>query len=156
MADGYHVGVDIGGTFTDIVAVSTAGQTYRANSPTTQRDYNQATAGQVRDAARTLLDEHGSEAVAVWFLWPVADPAHEEEAKRIVSEAYPGLFVSIASEVFPVAREYERLVTTVFNAFTSKGVAEYVGALEAKLSELGCAVRPALMQAVGGLLSPDE
>ncbi len=256
--DGYHVGVDIGGTFTDLVAVSTGGDTYRAKSPTTPDDYSRGiadglgvlaqacgtglaelmgatklfingttvvtnaiaelkgrnvgvivTAGfgdtlriarsartndrdlhtqtpppdivnrtnmvevderinfagqeivklhadQVRDAARKLVEEQGCDAVAICFLWSFADPGHEQEAKRIVSELYPDLFVSISSEVFPVAREYERLVTTVFNAFTSKGVAEYVGALEGKLSELGCAVRPALMQSVGGLLSPEE
>ncbi|HEV3129350.1 MAG TPA: hydantoinase/oxoprolinase N-terminal domain-containing protein, partial [Solirubrobacteraceae bacterium] len=43
-SDGYHVGVDIGGTFTDLVAVSTAGQTYRAKSPTTPDDYSQGIA----------------------------------------------------------------------------------------------------------------
>jgi N-methylhydantoinase A len=258
MTDGYHVGVDIGGTFTDLVAVSTAGQTFRAKSPTTPDDYSRGiadglevlaqtsgvelgelmaqtklfingttvvtnaiaelkgrdvgvivTAGfgdtlriarsartndrdlhtqtpppdivkrtnvvevdervnfagqeivalngdQVRNGARKLVEEHGCDAIAICFLWSFANPSHEQEAKRIVSELYPELFVSVSSDVFPVAREYERLVTTVFNAFTSKGVAEYVGALEGKLSELGCAVRPALMQSVGGLLSPEE
>ncbi|HUZ28494.1 MAG TPA: hydantoinase/oxoprolinase family protein [Solirubrobacteraceae bacterium] len=257
-SDSYHVGVDIGGTFTDLVAVSTAGQTYRAKSPTTPDDYSQGiadgldvlaqasglelselmgatdlfingttvvtnaiaelkgrhvgviiTAGfgdtlriarsartndrdlhtqtpppdivrrtdvlevderidfagreivalnadQVRQAAQTLVDQHGCDAIAICFLWSFANPAHEQEAKQIVSQRYPDVFVSVSSDVFPVAREYERLVTTVFNAFTSKGVAEYVGALEGRLSELGCAVRPALMQSVGGLLSPEE
>lgn len=252
------MGVDIGGTFTDLVAVSTGGQTYRAKSPTTPDDYSRGiadglavlaqasgvelrelmaqtklfingttvvtnaiaelkgrnvgvivTAGfgdtlriarsartndrdlhtqtpppdivkrtnvievderidfagreivklssdQVSEAAKTLVEEQGCDAIAICFLWSFANPAHEQQAKQIVSELYPELFVSISSEVFPVAREYERLVTTVFNAFTSEGVAEYVGALEEKLSELGCAVRPALMQSVGGLLSPEE
>lgn len=258
MADGYHVGVDIGGTFTDLVAVSTSGQTFRAKSPTTPDDYSRGiadglevlaeasgvglaelmaqtklfingttvvtnaiaelkgrdvgvmiTAGfsdtlriarsartndrdlhtqspppdivkrtnvieidervnfagqeiaalnadQVREGARQLVEQNGCDAIAICFLWSFANPGHEQEAKRIVTERYPDLFVSVSSDVFPVAREYERLVTTVFNAFTSKGVAEYVGALEGKLSELGCAVRPALMQSVGGLLSPEE
>lgn len=261
MADpnnGFHVGVDIGGTFTDLVAVSTGGDTYRAKSFSTPVDYSRGiaeglgalaqacgvelsqlmsqtklfingttvvtnaiaelkgrnvgvmvTAGfgdtlriarsartndrdlhtqtpppdivnrtnvvevderinfagqeivalnahQVREGARKLVDEHGCDAIAICFLWSFANPGHEQEAKQIVTEAYPGLFVSVSSEVFPVAREYERLVTTVFNAFTSKGVAEYVSALEGKLAELGCAVRPALMQSVGGLLTPEE
>jgi N-methylhydantoinase A len=257
-SEGYHLGVDIGGTFTDLVAVAGDGRTFRAKSPTTPDDYSRGiasglsllaragavelselmaatrlfingttvvtnsiaelrgrrvgvivTAGfgdtlriarsartndldlhtqtpppdivdrrnvvevdervdfagteiveldraQLRDAARTLVDERGCDAVAICFLWSFANPAHERQAKQIVSELYPDLFVSISSEVFPVAREYERLVTTVFNAFTSKGVAEYVAALEGKLSELGCAVRPNLMQSVGGLLSPEE
>lgn len=256
--EGYHVGVDIGGTFTDLVAVSSDGATYRAKSPTTPEDYSRGiaeglellaracevqleelmgatrlfingttvvtnaiaelkgrevgvivTAGfadtlriarsartndrdlhtqtpppdivkranvievdervdfagteivaldedQVTAAARTLVENRGCDALAICFLWSFANPEHEERALAIVSELYPDLFVSISSRVFPVAREYERLVTTVFNAFTSRGVAEYVGALEGKLSDLGCAVRPSLMQSVGGLLSPEE
>src|SRR5205807_8264093 len=59
-------------------------------------------------------------------------------------------------DVFPVAREYERLVTTVFNAFASGGVARYVSDLEARLAELGCAAAPSVMQSIGGLISPDE
>jgi N-methylhydantoinase A len=111
---------------------------------------------QVRAAARELVDGHGCDALAVCFLWSFINPAHEREAKQAIAELYPELFVSISCEVFPVAREYERLVTTVFNSFTSAGVAEYVSTLEGKLTELGCAARPSLMQSVGGLLSPEE
>ena len=42
--DGFHVGVDIGGTFTDLVAVSTGGDTFRAKSPTTPDDYSRGIA----------------------------------------------------------------------------------------------------------------
>jgi N-methylhydantoinase A len=110
----------------------------------------------VRRAIATLVDEQGCEALAVCLLWSFVNPAHEERIKAIANELHPDLFVSISSEVRPVAREYERLVTTAFNSYTSRGVAEYVGALERHLEELGCSAKPSLMQAVGGLLSPDE
>jgi N-methylhydantoinase A len=36
---GYHVGVDIGGTFTDLVTVAENRETYRAKALTTPADY---------------------------------------------------------------------------------------------------------------------
>ena len=111
---------------------------------------------QVIAAIKTLIEDEGCEALAVCLLWSFANPAHERWIKETVAESHPEVFISISSEVRPVAREYERLVTTVFNSFTSAGVAEYITALENQLQALGCAARPSLMQSVGGLLSPDE
>src|SRR5439155_17681752 len=39
MMFGYHIGVDIGGTFTDAVAIDEGGRLYRAKAPTTPADY---------------------------------------------------------------------------------------------------------------------
>jgi N-methylhydantoinase A len=110
---------------------------------------------QVRAAADELV-ARGCEAIAICFLWSFANVDHERAAAAAVEEAHPGLFVSSSNQVFPVAREYERLTTTVFNAFTSGGVDDYLDKLEGKLAELGCNVGPSMMQSVGGLLSPAE
>ena len=110
---------------------------------------------QVRAAAAQLVAS-GCDGIAICFLWSFVNPAHERRAREIVAGAHPDVFLSVSSDVFPVAREYERLVTTVFNAFASKGATEYVTNLEAELQKLGCASEPALMQSVGGVLSPQE
>jgi N-methylhydantoinase A len=110
---------------------------------------------QVRAGADKLV-RSGCEAIAICFLWSFANTDHERAASAAITEDHPDVFISASNQVFPVAREYERLTTTVFNAFTSGGVDEYLDKLEGKLVELGCNVGPSMMQSVGGLLSPEE
>jgi N-methylhydantoinase A len=111
---------------------------------------------QVLAAARHLVEGRGCEAIAICFLWSFINPAHEGRARDLVATAHPSVFVTASSDVFPVAREYERLVTTVFNGFASAGVASYLSDLERRLHELGCPVAPSIMQSIGGLVSPEE
>lgn len=112
--------------------------------------------GQVREALRLLVDGHGCEAIAVCFLWSFLNPSHEERVLAIARDLYPNLFVSISSRVFPVAREYERMVTTVFNSYASAGIEGYVTLLEQELQDAGLGVEVGMMQSIGGLLSNAE
>jgi N-methylhydantoinase A len=65
--------------------------------------------------------------VAVCFLHSYANPRHEKIAGRILKGA------SLSSEVLPEYREYERLSTTVLNAYVGPVMERYVGALEKKI-----------------------
>ena len=82
----------------------------------------------VRSAARALR-EAGVEAVAVCFLYAFLDPAHEAAALRIVAEEFPEAFVCASHEVAPEFREYERLSTTVVNAYLGPIMASISAAL---------------------------
>jgi len=86
--------------------------------------------------AYTLLDEigHGVRRIA-----------------EIVKAAYPSLFVSLASEICPEVREYDRQSTTVANAYVQPLIARYLAALEARLAESGFAC-PCLLMTSGGSL----
>src|SRR6478735_6056803 len=55
-------------------------------------------ADEVRTAVRQLVDD-GIEAVAVCFLHAYANPAHEQAARALIAKEFPGLFVSLSSEV---------------------------------------------------------
>src|SRR5271166_3590666 len=79
----------------------------------------------VRNAVRVLRDT-GAEAVAICFLYSFLDSAHEEAARRIVSEEFPEAFVCASHEVAPEFREYERLSTTVVNAYLGPIMAFYI------------------------------
>lgn len=60
----------------------------------------------------------GAQACAVCLLFAFVNPEHEQAiAKALEVEDIPGLYVSLSSEVQPEFREYERLSTTVLNAY---------------------------------------
>ncbi len=73
----------------------------------------------VREAVRAFRHA-GVEAVAVCFLYSFLDTAHEAAARRIVCEEFPEAFVCSFHEVAPEFREYERLSTTVVNAYLGR------------------------------------
>ena len=100
------------------------------------------------------LAADGSEAVAVCFLHSYANPAHEQAVGRLLKERLPGHYVSLSHEVFREFREYERMSTTVVNAYIGPRVGGYVRGLEARLKEIGFRGDLAIMQSNGGVMTP--
>ncbi|NKJ44411.1 hydantoinase/oxoprolinase family protein [Novosphingobium sp. SG720] len=108
----------------------------------------------VREAAATFRAE-GIRAVAVAFLHAYANPAHEQQAARILAEEMPGVSLSLSSEVSPEMREYERFSTTVANAYVQPIVDAYLRRLETRLADMGFACPLYLMLSSGGLTTVD-
>ena len=77
-------------------------------------------------AAAKLLKAENVEAVAVCFLYSFVDPAHEKMVRRVLEEELPGTFVTCSHEVCPEFREFERLSTTVVNAFLGPVITRYL------------------------------
>ncbi|HEV7455983.1 MAG TPA: hydantoinase/oxoprolinase family protein [Roseococcus sp.] len=98
-----------------------------------------------------FLKSEGIEALAVGFLHAFVNPAHEQRAAEILRAELPGVPVSLASEVSPEMREWERFSTTVANAYVQPLMASYLGRLEAGLREMGVAAPLFLMLSGGGL-----
>lgn len=98
-----------------------------------------------------LIEKHAIEAVAVGLLHAYANPAHEERVREIVAQAFPGLAISLASEVCPEIREYERQSTTCANAYVQPKMAGYLTALAEALEERGFRCPFFLMTSGGGL-----
>jgi N-methylhydantoinase A len=105
----------------------------------------------VRKAARALR-EAGVAAVAICFLYSFLDSRHEEAAKRVVAEEFPEAFVSASCEVAPEFREFERLSTTVVNAYLGPAMARYLAGIESRLAGLGVRVPPHITQSNGGVI----
>ncbi|MCW3784452.1 hydantoinase/oxoprolinase family protein [Defluviimonas salinarum] len=95
------------------------------------------------------IDATDAGAVAICLLHAYANPAHEQRLRALIAEARPHLAVSISSEVSPEAREFDRLCTTVANAYIQPLMARYLAAFEARFAAegLGC---PILMMTAGG------
>jgi N-methylhydantoinase A len=97
----------------------------------------------------------GAEACAVCLLFSFINPAHEQEV-AVALRDIPGLDVSLSSEVQPEFREYERLSTTVLNAYLQPIIARYLGHLERELGKDLPAAVIGINQSSGGLMSIDR
>jgi len=106
----------------------------------------------VRALVPALLDA-GVEAVAICFLHSYRRPGHEEEALRILAGALPDVFICASADVLPEFREFERLSTTVINAFVGPRMARYCGKLGQDVAALGIAPEPLTFHSNGGLMS---
>lgn len=91
---------------------------------------------EVVEACRLFRKEEVT-AVAVCTLFSFLNDAHERAIRRIVERELPGVFVSISSEVLPQIREYERMSTTVANAYVGPKLTVYLSNLERKLKADG-------------------
>ena len=93
------------------------------------------------------------ESVAVGFLHAYANPAHEELARDVLAEALPSLSITLASEVCPEIREFERFSTACANAYVRPLMASYLADLQERLAAMGANCPFLLMTSGGGLAS---
>ena len=105
----------------------------------------------LREIAAALARE-AIGAVAVCYLHSYANPAHEEATRAILEDALPGVFVSPSHEVVPEYREFERLTTTVLNAFIGPLLDRYLEVLEKALRRGNEGARLYIMASSGGVM----
>ena len=108
----------------------------------------------VRREVRELMDD-GVEALAVCFLHAYRNPIHERAVRDLLHAEFPGLPVSISSDVHPQINEYERTSTTAANAYVQPLMSAYVRRLDRVLRERGFRGRFHLIQSSGGLTAPE-
>ena len=107
---------------------------------------------EIREQVRKLK-ELDIDAVSVCFLYSYLRPEHEALVRQVLDEELPGVFLSISNEVLPEFREFERLSTTVINAFIGPTMANYLGRLRESLEAEGLGTVPKVTQSNGGVLS---
>jgi N-methylhydantoinase A len=109
----------------------------------------------VRQAVRVLRGA-GVKAVAICFLYAFLDATHEAAARHIVMQEFPEAFVCASHQVAPEFREYERLSTTVVNAYLGPVMAFYIHGVAERLTALGVTTTPYLTQSNGGVIGFDQ
>jgi N-methylhydantoinase A len=109
----------------------------------------------VEAAVATAVDE-GCAAIAIGFLHSYANPAHEQQAKRIVERCAPDLHVVCSSDVLPTLGEFERFSTTVVSAYVGRAVSTYLRELEGKLRESGFGGSLLIMLSSGLMQTVDQ
>jgi N-methylhydantoinase A len=93
----------------------------------------------------------GCTSLAIAFLHAYANPAHEQQAAEIARARQPQLALSLSSEIAPEIREYERVSTTVANAYVKPLAERYLAALSEELRRIGIGAPLLLMLSNGGL-----
>ena len=101
--------------------------------------------------AITALAKARVEAVAVCYFHAYRDGGHERLTRAALARALPGAYVSLSSEVLPQIKEYERVCTTVVNAYVGPILSEYLVRLERRLRTAGYRSHVLVMQSHGGV-----
>ena len=87
------------------------------------------------DAAIATIKQSGATSVAICYLHAYRNPAHEIATEQRLRAALPDVFISRSSDVLPQIKEFERVSTTVVNAYVGPTVRRYLTNLERRLGE---------------------
>ncbi|HJF34203.1 MAG TPA: hydantoinase/oxoprolinase family protein [Sporosarcina psychrophila] len=92
------------------------------------------------------------DAVAVCFLHSYKNPKHEQEIRDAIEKELD-IPVSLSSEIAREWREYERVSTTIINAYIAPIVKKYLNILEQQMVENGFDKDIYIMQSNGGVMT---
>ncbi|MFY2822884.1 hydantoinase/oxoprolinase family protein [Ruegeria sp. MALMAid1280] len=94
-------------------------------------------------------------AVAICLLHAYANPAHELALRELLAQHMPDLVISLSHEVSPEAREFDRLCTTIANAYVQPLMAGYLQDFETRFRQMGLTCPILMMTAGGGMTTLD-
>ena len=77
------------------------------------------------------------EAIAIGLLHCYINPSHENRIANIIASVIPNIPTSLSSKISPEIREYDRISTTVANAYVLPLMRGYLDSLEAFLKSSG-------------------
>ena len=93
------------------------------------------------------------EAVAVCLLHAYVNDAHEKQIAAAVKKRFPRLAISLSSGIAREIREYERMSTTVANAYVQPLMTEYLNRLDQRVHALAPGAPLKIMVSSGGFTS---
>src|SRR5215510_1401787 len=107
-------------------------------------------------AAIATLARENVEAIAVCYLHSWRDASHERASAEAIRAAMPKVYVALSSDVLPQIKEYDRVCTTVVNAYVGPALERYLTRLAARLSEAGFKGPVLIIQSHGGVATIAE
>ncbi len=102
-------------------------------------------------AAIQTLKAEQVEAVAICTLHAWRDATHERAMADAVRAALPNVYVCLSSDVLPQIKEYDRVCTTVVNAYVGPALQRYLTRLESRLREAAYPGPVLIIQSHGGV-----
>ena len=109
-------------------------------------------ADEVKAAAQRLL-ENGAKSVCIFFINSYANQENEHAAAAAVRSVWPTPHVTMASDILPEIREFERSSTSSLNAYLQPPVGDYLERLETGLENGGLDGNVLIVQSNGGVMS---
>ena len=97
------------------------------------------------------LNKSNIESVGICFLHSYKNNSHENTVKEIIKSKLSNLCVSVSNEVSPGIREYERISTTLCNAYVQPLVSNYLNKLVVEQKKLNITNELSLMLSSGGI-----
>ena len=107
---------------------------------------------EVENCAKILM-ENGCSAVCLFFINGYANSENEKRAAKVLRSIWPNNHVSIATEILPEIREFERCSTATLNAYLQPPVANYLERLETRISNEKKKSEILIVQSNGGVMS---
>ncbi|MDD9908192.1 MAG: hydantoinase/oxoprolinase family protein [Ahrensia sp.] len=95
------------------------------------------------------LEKIDAQTIAICLLHAYANPTHERHLRDVLKSRRPDLDVSLSCEVSPEAREFDRLCTTVANAYIQPLMSGYLRSFAERFAKEGL-ICPILMMTAGG------
>ena len=103
------------------------------------------------DRAIQKLKREKVDAVAVCYLHSWRDAQHERQSAEALKKALPGVYISLSSEVYPQIKEFERVSTTLVNAYVGPVLSRYLQRLGGRHAEAGYEGPILIIQSQGGV-----
>ncbi len=108
------------------------------------------------DRAIAHLKRDAVEAVAICYLHCWRDDAHERMTAEAVKAAMPDVYISLSSAVLRQIKEYDRVCTTVVNAYVGPALERYLTRLEVRLRDADYQGPVLIIQSHGGVATIAE
>ena len=109
----------------------------------------------VRDAI-SKVKRLGGEAIVISLLHSYRNPDHEKWISEIIRLEAPDISVILASDIWPVIREYERTVTATVSGYVQPKVEFYLSSLQSALKAAGVEAEPMITKSNGGVMTAER
>jgi N-methylhydantoinase A len=97
-----------------------------------------------------VLKAKGFEAIAVCFLWSIANSEHELRMARLLDEILPGTPYTLSHQLIPIVREYRRASATAIDASLKPLMQQHLRELETDLRQAGFSGEVLVSTTAGG------
>lgn len=96
----------------------------------------------------------GVQSVAICLLNSYVNPQHEKRIAELIRARWPRFALTSSRELIPEFREYERLSSTVVNAYLMPVMQHYLSRFTERVREIGVPDEPLVMNSGGGVVGP--